>query len=181
MGLSFTIAAGLRQRSRSQVRVPRNSWPYCTVSDSRLPQPGGSGSRIYIPQERGGPVTAPRTGFPFRCPLRLAGLRWRFPTPPSHGIPRSHAGVLFKKNLCTDRDENSFSHISVVARVSVAAGTCLPSCSLVAAVYCCLLRICCLAVDVVPLFVSQLLPRNKCFSEPFASNGSVSLAPQFLR
>jgi hypothetical protein len=31
-GLAFTIAAGPRQRSHSLVRVPRESWPYLTVS-----------------------------------------------------------------------------------------------------------------------------------------------------
>jgi hypothetical protein len=31
----------------------------------RLPQPGGPGSRIYIPQEQGGSVIPPGTGFPF--------------------------------------------------------------------------------------------------------------------
>jgi hypothetical protein len=38
-GLSFTIAAGPRQRSRSRDRVPWNSRPYSyfTVSGSRLP------------------------------------------------------------------------------------------------------------------------------------------------
>jgi hypothetical protein len=36
-GLSFTIAAGPRQGSHFQVRVPYDSWPYFTVSDSRLP------------------------------------------------------------------------------------------------------------------------------------------------
>jgi hypothetical protein len=36
-GLSFTIAAGPRQRSHSRVRVPSDSRPYFTVSDSRLP------------------------------------------------------------------------------------------------------------------------------------------------
>jgi hypothetical protein len=36
-GLSFTIAAGPRQRSYSQVRVPWDSRPYFIVSDSRLP------------------------------------------------------------------------------------------------------------------------------------------------
>jgi hypothetical protein len=53
-GLSFTIAAGPRPRSHSWVRVPRDSWPYFTVSDLRLLQPGGPGSRIYvyIPQEQ---------------------------------------------------------------------------------------------------------------------------------
>jgi hypothetical protein len=44
----FTIAAGLCQRSHSRVRIPRDSWPYFTVSDSRLPQHGGPGPRIYI-------------------------------------------------------------------------------------------------------------------------------------
>jgi hypothetical protein len=36
-GLSFTIAAGPRQRSHFRVRVPLDSWPYFTVSDSGLP------------------------------------------------------------------------------------------------------------------------------------------------
>jgi hypothetical protein len=56
MGLLFTIVDCPRQRSHSRVRVPRNSWPYFTVPDSRLPQSGGSGRHIYIPQEQGGPV-----------------------------------------------------------------------------------------------------------------------------
>jgi hypothetical protein len=33
MGLSFTIAAGPRQRRRSRVRIPWDSRPYFTVSD----------------------------------------------------------------------------------------------------------------------------------------------------
>jgi hypothetical protein len=36
-GLSFTIAAGPYQRSHSRVRVPWDSRPYFTVSDSRPP------------------------------------------------------------------------------------------------------------------------------------------------
>jgi hypothetical protein len=36
-GLTFTIAAGSRQRSYSRVRVPWDSRPYFTVSDLRLP------------------------------------------------------------------------------------------------------------------------------------------------
>jgi hypothetical protein len=36
-GLSFTNAPGRRQRSHSRVRVPWDSRPYFTVSDSRLP------------------------------------------------------------------------------------------------------------------------------------------------
>jgi hypothetical protein len=80
-GLQFTTADP-RQRSHSWVRVPRDSWPYFTVSNSRLPQPGGPGPLIYIPQEEGGPVILPGTGFPFLRLLRLSGLRWRYSNPP---------------------------------------------------------------------------------------------------
>jgi hypothetical protein len=62
MGLSFTIAAGHRQRSHSQVRVPRDSEPHFSLSDSRLLRPGGSGPRIYIPQAQDGPVRPPGSG-----------------------------------------------------------------------------------------------------------------------
>jgi hypothetical protein len=62
MGLSFTLDAGPRQRSHSQVLVPWDSWPHFTVSDSRFPQLGRPGPRIYTPQEQGGPVIPPGTG-----------------------------------------------------------------------------------------------------------------------
>jgi hypothetical protein len=52
----FTISAGPLHCSHSWVRVPWDSLPYFTVSDSRLPQPGGPGTRIYIPQEKDSPV-----------------------------------------------------------------------------------------------------------------------------
>jgi hypothetical protein len=52
----------------------------------RLSQPGGPGPCIYIPQEQGGPVIPPGTGFPFRRLLRLAGTRWRYSIPPPHGL-----------------------------------------------------------------------------------------------
>jgi hypothetical protein len=77
-GLSFTIAADLCQSSHTRVRIPRDLWPYFTVSDSRHPKPGRPGPRIYIPQEQGGPVIPPDTCFPFRRLLRLIGLRWRY-------------------------------------------------------------------------------------------------------
>jgi hypothetical protein len=35
-GISFTVAAGPRQRTYSRVWVPCNSWPYFTVSDSSV-------------------------------------------------------------------------------------------------------------------------------------------------
>jgi hypothetical protein len=36
-GLSFTAAAGARQRNNSRVRVPWDSRPYFTISESRIP------------------------------------------------------------------------------------------------------------------------------------------------
>jgi hypothetical protein len=66
----------------SEPLITRN---HTFLSHLRLPQPGGPGSRIYIPQEQGGPVIPPGTGFPLRRLLRLAGLRWRYSNPPPHG------------------------------------------------------------------------------------------------
>jgi hypothetical protein len=57
-GVLFTIAAVPRKHSYSWVRVP-----YFSVSDLRLPQPGGPGPCIYIPQEQGGPLIHPGIGF----------------------------------------------------------------------------------------------------------------------
>jgi hypothetical protein len=57
----------------SESRRPRG---HTLLSHLRLLQPGGPGSRIYIPQEQGDPVLPPGTGFPFRHLLRLAGFFW---------------------------------------------------------------------------------------------------------
>jgi hypothetical protein len=73
MYLSFTIAAGFRQSSHSQVRVPRVSWPYFTNPDSKLPQPGELGPRIYFPQEQGGSVILPGTGSIFVASCNFLG------------------------------------------------------------------------------------------------------------
>jgi hypothetical protein len=78
MGLSYIVAAGPRQRSHSPFRVQRDSWPHFTLSDSRRLQPGGLGPPLHVPKEMGGPVISPGTGFTFRLPLRLAGLRWNY-------------------------------------------------------------------------------------------------------
>jgi hypothetical protein len=115
MGLSFTIAAGPRQRSHPRVRVQRDSWPYFTVSVSRLSQFWGTSSRIYIPQKKDGPVISPGTGFPFRRLLRLSGLPWRYSSPPPHGLggpPRTKLTSLY--SLRTDRIENTAYNISSI-------------------------------------------------------------------
>jgi hypothetical protein len=63
-----------------------------------FPQPEGPGPRFYILQEQGGPVILPGTGFPFRRPLQLAGLRWRYSTPPPHRIDLVRT-AMFRPNF----------------------------------------------------------------------------------
>jgi hypothetical protein len=58
--VSFTVTAGPRQRSHSQIRVPWDSRPYFLLSQS--------------------------WDFPFLRLLRLTGLRWRYSTLPPHEI-----------------------------------------------------------------------------------------------
>jgi hypothetical protein len=61
------------QRSHSQVRVPRDSWPYLTVTHSRFPQPGGPGPHVYIPPRTGWPGYTPRQCVPFFTSYDLQG------------------------------------------------------------------------------------------------------------
>jgi hypothetical protein len=118
MGLSFTIAPGLRHRSHSQVRVPRDSRPYFTVSDSRLPQSGGPGPRIYIPQEQDGPVIPPGTGFEgkalhirshIRLTLTMLPWKWNRPLLTSYWISKTIKSVQPEK-LNLWKTKFSFSH-----------------------------------------------------------------------
>jgi hypothetical protein len=50
----------------------RKTHDHILQSHLRLPQPGGPDPRIHIPQEQGGPVILPDTGFLFRLLLRQA-------------------------------------------------------------------------------------------------------------
>jgi hypothetical protein len=49
--------------------VPWDSRPYFIILFLRFPQPGGPGTRIYIPQEQGGPRYTPGHWVPFPSPL----------------------------------------------------------------------------------------------------------------
>jgi hypothetical protein len=44
----------------------RGSHDHILLSQIRDSQPGETGPCIYVPQEQGGPVIPPGTGFPFR-------------------------------------------------------------------------------------------------------------------
>jgi hypothetical protein len=64
--------------------------------------------------------------FPFRSLLRLAGLRWRYSTPPPHGIVLRLAGHVFKYKFEADRVQNTAPNsVSTLVFVIVAAQTVL--------------------------------------------------------
>jgi hypothetical protein len=70
-GLSLAITAGLVS---AVIHCPTLAG-LMTVFDfshSRFTLPGRPGTHMYIPQEQGGPIIPPVTGFPFRRLLRLA-------------------------------------------------------------------------------------------------------------
>jgi hypothetical protein len=54
LGLARAVTLGSKSRRTRD---------HIFLSHLRLPQPGGPGSRIYIPREQGGPVIPPGTGF----------------------------------------------------------------------------------------------------------------------
>jgi hypothetical protein len=56
LGLARAVTLGSKSR---------RTHDHILLSHLRLPQPGGPGHCIYIPQEQGGPVIPPGTGFPF--------------------------------------------------------------------------------------------------------------------
>jgi hypothetical protein len=102
----FLLVTAFLTSGRVCLRVPRDSWLYCTVLDSRLPQPGVPGLRIYIPYKQGGPVippVPPGIGFPFRRLLRFARLR-RYYSNPRPPPPRRARGMKSKtKPRCDQR------------------------------------------------------------------------------
>jgi hypothetical protein len=53
-------------------------WHHMLLSYTKLPKPEGPGPCICIPQEQGGSVIPPYTGFPFCFLFRLTGLQWRY-------------------------------------------------------------------------------------------------------
>jgi hypothetical protein len=110
MGLSFTIAAGPRQRSHSQVPVPPYSWSHFTVLDSILPN-----LKCQIPA-----FISPRNRVARLYPQALDSLF--IASYDSQGY-----GWSIRPRFQTDWVENTvLNATSNVACVSVAAGTWLP-------------------------------------------------------
>jgi hypothetical protein len=69
------------------------------------PKPGGPGPRIYVPQEKSGPVIPPGTGFHFRHLLRLAGyggdIRPRLNTGKMNPTYQKFTQMIFKNSVPT--------------------------------------------------------------------------------
>jgi hypothetical protein len=66
---------------------------------------GGAGPHIYVLQETEWPSYTPGTGFPFRRLLRLAGIRWRYSTPP----PRSALSQLQSQSQNQSQSQSHFT------------------------------------------------------------------------
>jgi hypothetical protein len=78
MGLSFTIAAGPRQRSHSRVRICfRFAIPQTWMARYACLHPTGTGSSPFTPRHC--------VPFSLLLTIRLTGLRWRYSNPPPHG------------------------------------------------------------------------------------------------
>jgi hypothetical protein len=118
-------AAGSRQRSHSQVRVARDSWPHFIVSDSRLPQRVGPVPRIYIPQEQGGPIIPAGTWFSFGRLLRLARLRWRYWNLPPHVVVALQLSVC---PVCITSGRTAEKTPPPIVSLLLASFPCVPLC-----------------------------------------------------
>jgi hypothetical protein len=90
--LQLTVSQSICLGVEPTVCSAITQWPeslrtcnHILLSHLSLPQPGGPGSRIYIPHEQGGPDITLGTGFPLHRLLHLAGLQLRYSNPPPHG------------------------------------------------------------------------------------------------
>jgi hypothetical protein len=120
MDPSFTIAAGPRQRSYSQVQVPRVSWPHSALRLDSPPIWRTKSSYLYLPGT-GWPGYTLRHWVPFSS----SATTRRYSAGSPHGsiltwLPSLSCLWL----LGTDRVENPFSKsISSITRRFVAVGT----------------------------------------------------------
>jgi hypothetical protein len=126
----------------------------------RLFQPEGQGPRIYIPQEQGGPVIPPGTGFPFRRLLRIAALRWRYSNPSPHGARQ----LMLKLKLIYYRQSVGQSVLvlglgSLFLVISVGADRTESNTSRSFSIAVC---VSCVAMAAVPCIFTNLLPSNGC-------------------
>jgi hypothetical protein len=131
MGLSFTIAVGLRQRIHSQVRVSQETWPIFTVSDSRAPNLEGQVPVFISPRKRFAHLHTQAVGslsvVSYVSQGYGGGIRPHLHTEFADSV----APIAFLPTpLHGPSIKHRFQSTSTVACVSVATGTRLPSCCL---------------------------------------------------
>jgi hypothetical protein len=73
--LLLVLAGGVTLRSKSP-----GTHDHILLCHLRLPQLRGPGPHIYVPQEQGGPVIPPGTGFPFVASYDSQGYGGEIPT-----------------------------------------------------------------------------------------------------
>jgi hypothetical protein len=95
--------------SLTRGRVCRLKLPLSLASavilGSESPNMEGQVPRIYFPQEQGGLVIPPGTGFLFHRLPRLAGIRWRYLNPP----PWVGMGKIYKNPVRTSEQTHYVS------------------------------------------------------------------------
>jgi hypothetical protein len=75
--------------------------------------------------EQSGLIITPGTGFHFRRPLRLAGLRWRYSNPLPHGVGLVYLMVASLYSLDTERIENITSNYILYCCASLLLRMCV--------------------------------------------------------
>jgi hypothetical protein len=74
-------------------------------------------SPCLYPQEQGDPVISSGTGFPYCRLLRLAGSRWRYSTPPPHGLHYQTFPFFFYNHFALTEQKTSFPKIPLLFRI----------------------------------------------------------------
>jgi hypothetical protein len=119
MGLSFTVSAGPRQHSHSQVRVPRYLWSCFTVSDSKLPNLEGQASVCISPRNRVAQLYPQALGSLFFASDNAqdygGNIRTRLQTVHRDLISRSLNRLSYPESVWSNPTVASQTHISQLA------------------------------------------------------------------
>jgi hypothetical protein len=109
LSLTSEIAAAPRQGRHSWVWVPRDSWPYFTVSDSRLSQPGAQVPVFISPRNRVAQLYPQALGSHFIASYDSQGYGGGIRT-------RLHAGLshLGQSHIATDCQPTSNSRYLLI-------------------------------------------------------------------
>jgi hypothetical protein len=156
--LLFTIASGLHKRSHSQVQILWGSWPYLNHIRFRTSPTCRARSSYLYSLGTGWPSYTPWHSVPFSLPLTTHWATVKvFESAATQATAHSVITIDSLCSLSTGRIENTSPTSSIVALCSYRMDCVENTASKL--LHCCMLRICCLAMDM--------------FAEPLPSNGCV--------